>query len=343
LPNDPITFTALPDERIVGVSLQGRLVQSTLDHRMYSVTTLPTYESHGEAITALGMASDRKLYFALAHNMRLGNWDPEDGEIAERFIASPMLGEVSALGFAGERLLIGCADSCAVMAYYPDLPYRLMENPRLLGVAGDTPRRPIGPMVHHESNVYFAAAAVIPTAPGAIIRCNPLENELMAFTEIIPGQNLTTLVADRLSGFLVAGGAVNASSSSPSAAIAFWSPYQEQTVRIIHPIADCPHLYVWAAEGGRIYCTDGAATLIVLSSQGDLLTQETFPLGEITSLITDQSGELFGLAGGWFFHLEAEANTIERIIAANGSRLTAVRRGLFAFTDAGTLYTVRVW
>jgi hypothetical protein len=99
---------------------------------------------------------------------------------------------------------------------------------------------------------------------------------------------------------------------------------------------------VCAAEGGRIYCTDDAETLVVLSSQGEILETVTFPLGKISSLITDQDGKLFGLAGGWFFHLNAEANTVERIVEAQGSRLTAVRRGLFAFTDNGKIATVQL-
>lgn len=342
LPNDPFTFTSLPDGRIAGVSYQGRLLQSTLDHRMFTISSLPTREMNGEEITALGIAPNRKLYFGLAHNMRIGCWDPEEDEIGERFVASPFPGEVSALGFAGERLLIGCADNCALMSYYPELGYRLLENPRLLGMACHEQRRPIGPMVHHENNVYFASAAVNPSDDGAIIRFNPLENELTTFAGIIPGQNLTSLVADRLSGLLVAGGALPVCPASPSAAIAFWSPYQEQTIRTITPLAGCPSLHVWAAEGGRLYCTDGATTLLIFSSQGELLTTETFPLGAISSLITDQDGKLFGLAGGWFFHLDAETHTIERIVEARGSRLAEVRRGQFAFTERGKLFTVQI-
>ena len=361
LPNDPCIFTALPDGRLVGVSVQGRLLQSTIDQRMYTIAALPTREVNGEAILALGMGPDRKLYFALAHNMRLGSWDPEEGDIAERFIASPFVGEVSALGFAGERLLIGwvvalrairspsatrkcagCAETGALMAYYPELRYRLLENPRLLGMADLAPRRPLGPMVHHESNVYFAAAAVTSAQDGALIRFNPLENALTPFEDVIAGQNLTSLVADRLSGLLVLGGALTERSTSSAAAIAFWSPYQEQTSRLISPHAGCPSWRVWAAEGGRIYCTDGAATLLVLSSAGDVLATETFPLGPITSLITDSDGKLYGLAGGWFFHLDAETQTVERLVEATGSHLAAVRRDRFAYSDGGKLYTIQL-
>ncbi|HEY3376112.1 MAG TPA: hypothetical protein VGL77_01340 [Armatimonadota bacterium] len=342
MPQDPLIFAIGPDGRLAGVTFQGRLVHSTSDQRMFKITTLPTCTPNGLAIRAMGISPDRKLYFALAHNMRLGCWDPETDEIAERFVAAPLPGEVTALGFAGERLLIGCADACAVMAFYPELPYRLQENPRLIGQADGAARRPIGPMVHHENNVYFAAAAVTPHEDGAIIRINPLENEVTTFPSIIPRQNLTSLVADRLSGLLVAGGARHAATSS-AAALALWSPYEKALTRTVVPFPDADAVYVWAAEGGRIYVTDGGARLSILDSTGELLETGDFPLGPITALITNQHGKLFGLAGGWMFHLDAERQSVERLVEATGSQLTEVRRGLFAYTHHGLIHTVQLW
>ncbi|HEX2948107.1 MAG TPA: hypothetical protein VHV83_00815 [Armatimonadota bacterium] len=346
MPNDPLTFTALPDYRIAGVTYHGRLLQSASDKRMYMVSALPTRETDGLVIKAMGMSPDRQLYFTFAENMRMGSWDPDnEDDITERFVASPFPGEVTALGFAGERLLIGVADACGVMAYYPELPYRLMENPRFIGLAGNVRRQPIGPMVHHESNVYFAAAAVTHHETGAIVRINPLDNEVTAFQNIIPEQNITSIVADRLSGLLVAGGQVQERprQKTTAARLAFWSPYQEETVRIVTPLPDAKTIHVWAAEGGRIYATDGGSRLVILSSDGDVLEAGDFPLGCITSLMTNQDGKLYGLAGEWMFHLDAEKGCVERLVKATGSMLTEVRRGLFAIADGGRISTVQIW
>lgn len=343
IPDDPPAFTPWRNECIAGITYHGRLLFSTTDRRMYTVSALPMREAHGLAISAMGMSPDRKLYVGFARNMRLGCWDPEEEVLDERFVAAPFPGEVSALGFAGERLLIGFADTCGVMAYYPELPYRFSQNPRFLGCGDDEPRRPIGPMVHHESNVYFAAAAVRHTGEGAIIRINPLENDVTAFPGIIPKQNLTSVIADRLSGLLVAGGSIREGKDAAPAHLGFWSPYEERTTRLVTPFADANMLCVWAAESGRIYVTDGEARLAILSSAGDVLETVDFPLGRITALITNQAGELYGLAGGWFFHLDAEHECIERLTEATGYHLTEVRRGLFAFTDAGKIFTVQLW
>lgn len=342
LPNDPIIFTTQPDSRLAGVSCQGRLLQSSTDHRVFNISPLPTKELTGLAITAMGMAPDRNLYFAMAKNMRLGCWNPdEDDEAQESFIAAPSYGEVSALGFAGERLLIGFANSCGVMSYYPELPYRLMENPRLLGIAGKERRRPQGPMVHHENNVYFSATSLSQHNNGAIVRIDPQEYRVTLFDAVLPGQNLTSLKADRLSGLLIAGGSLHFGTlhagTEASAALAFWSPYEEKTIRQIAPWVDADILHVWAAEGGRIYVTDNAERLAIISSEGELLQESIFPLGQITSLITSGEGALYGLAGGWFFHLDVENNRVERLTEATGSHLVEVRRGQFAYTNDGRI------
>jgi len=311
---------------------------------MYSVSALPVREPDGLTIRAMGMSPDRKLYFSFAENMRLGRWDPDDeDDPRECFVAAPCTGEVTALGFAGERLLIGYADACGMMCYYPELPYRLLENPRCLGLAGDEQRRPLGPMVHHENSVYYAAAAVSRYCDGAIVRFSPQDNELTLFAPIIPGQDLTSLVADRLSGLLVAGGSRHRFGGQSAAGLAFWSPYDEELVRLVTPFPDAAALRVWAAEGGRIYVTDGGAHLAILSSDGEVLEMSEFPLGAITSLATNQDGRLYGLAGGWMFHLDAEAQTVERLVEAEGALLTEVRRGRFAFTHLGRITTVQLW
>lgn len=346
LPDDPLAFIALADGSITGVSYLGRFFRSTTDLCMFTIKNLLVQMPSGLAIEAMGMSPDRKLYFSFSKNMRLGYWNPDKPEAAhERMIAAPPPGEISAFGFAGERLLLGCADYCRVMAYYPDIAYRLLENPRCLGILPDSRRRPIGPMVHHEKFVYFAAEALASAANAAIIRIDPLANDLTAFEDIIPTQNITSMRADRLSNLLVVGGTLrNADIPTPDATaqLALWSPFDAATVRLLSPLPQADYLYVWGVEGGRIYVTDGGAQLAILSSEGEILHTGEFPLGVITALITTQEGRLYGIAGGCFFHLDAEQERIERLASAQGTLLTEVRRNLFAYTDQGILYTIEI-
>jgi len=165
---------------------------------------------------------------------------------------------------------------------------------------------------------------------------------LTLFTGIIPGQNISSMVADRLSGLLVAGGSLTCDTGGGAASLALWSPYEEKTIRLITPFPEATVILIWAAEGSRLYVTDGGTRLAILSSEGEVLEVTEFPLGKITSLATNQDGKLYGLAGGWMFHLDAEAQTFERLVEAEGTLLTEVRRGLFAYTNKGYIYTVQL-
>ncbi len=323
MPFDPLTFTALPDGRIAGVTFYGRLVHSTVDHRMYALAPLPVREEACQQIGAMALGPDRKLYFAPRGNMRISRWDPDADAIHDTFVAAPYPGEVSALGFIGERLLIGCAPQGGLMAFYPDLPYRLLANPRPLGLL-DGGCRPLGTLVHHGRFAYFA------TAEGALVRFDPQNNAMTAFPDVLPGSGLNSLVVDRLRNLLVAGGADG---------VAFWSPAEERTVARTSPF-DGP-ARVWAVESGRVYVTDGDVQYAVLTATDGAGEAGRFPLGAITSLITTQHGELYGLAGGSFFHI-TPAGSLTRLADAAGSLLTEVRYHRFAFTDAGRLYAIQV-
>lgn len=339
MPDDPLYFFLHPDGWLAGVTCHGRLVVSAADQRLYTVSPLPVRARAGLPVSALGLGPDRKLYFALEGNMRVGSWDPDEEEMREPFVAAPWPGTVSAIGVAGERLLFASDDACAVSAYYPDLPYRLHENPRLLDAGGGAPARPLGPLVALGTDLFFAAAGT-----GAIVRVRPIDSELARFAGVIPGQDLTSLAADRLGGQLVAGGRLpDGADPGPGAALACWSPAREATVRLLAPLPGAARLCVWAAESGRIYVTDGGDRLAVLSPTGALLDAGPFPLGTITSLITTREGRLYGLAGGWLFHLDAEAGTLEPLAEAEGTLLTEVRRGRFAWTCQGRLYTGQLY
>ncbi len=293
-------------------------------------------------IAAMGIGPDRALYFAPSANMRVGCWDPEADEVVLRFIASPFVGEVSAIGFAGERLLLGFADDCGVMSYYPELPYRLLDNPKFLATADIHPARPLGPMVHQANNVYFAIASA---SAGAICRLNPLDDRLTTFTEILAGYRLTSLTVDRQNDLLVAGSqrVPQPASTALAAPVIFWSPLEERVVANITPFPDADAVVVWAAAGGHIYVTDGGGRFAMLSAQRQsVLLAGEFPLGRIDSLISTQQGELYGLAGGWFFHFNAEMQCIEPLVEASGTLLTEIRPGLFAYTHEGRLYAARL-
>ncbi len=342
MPYEPVQFCVLRNQCLAGVTYHGHLVQSSTDLCMYGISRLPCNEPDGMLIEAMGIGPERKLYFAPSANMRVGCWDPEEDAVVLRFIASPFAGTVSAIGFAGERLMLGCTDDCSVMTYYPDLPYRLLDNPQYFGIAPLHPARPLNPMVHHATHVYFAVSG---TSAGAIIRLNPIENLLATFTEIIPGQTLTSLIVDRQNGLLVTGGQVlpTTAPTSPAAMVALWSPFEERVVATCTPFRDAGAVYAWAAEGGHLYVTDGGERYAILSAlDGTVLASGVFPLGRIESLLSTQQGELYGLAGGWFFHFDVELPRIECLTHASGTMLTEVRPGLFAYTHAGRLYKVQL-
>ncbi|MHB0939411.1 MAG: outer membrane protein assembly factor BamB family protein [Armatimonadota bacterium] len=339
MPNDPLHFTALSDQRIAGVTYHGRLVQSTPDLCMYAMSPLPNREPSGMHLGALGVGADRKLYFAPAAGMRVGCWDPEEDEPSELFVAAPYPGEIGVFGLAGDRLYLGFGEPCGVMCYYPELPYRLLENPKLVGQSGKGQLYPVGLMVYALGQLYFAACAG--NGEGALVRIEPIADRLTTFRGVVPGQNLTGVVADRINHLLILSGR---SESEEAARVACWSLDTEDTIQLATPFADAPAAYVWAAEGGRAYITDGGERLAMIdTATGKVLQTGRFPLGAITSLIATHQGELYGLAGGWLFHFDPVKGRVERLCEAVGEHLTAVRRNHFVYTREGRLYSVQVW
>ncbi len=340
MPYDPLLFTALSDGRLAGITRHGRLVQSTIDWRMYALSPVPTRTRDGMQIGAVGMGPDHRLYFAPTASMRIGRWDPDTDELTELFVAAPHPGEVSAFGIAGERLYLAFGAPGGVMCYYPDLPYRLLANPTQTDLLSAGYSQPLSPMVSYHGRLYFATRTLYGPVTSALARVEPQVGRLTTFTDIIPGQQLTGVAVDRQNGLLVVGG----SCAGGAARVACWSPDTERTVRTAIPFARADTVRVWAAEGGRAFLTDDRERLAILTvATGEVHDAGIFPLGAITSLITTQHGELYGLAGGWLFRLDAEHGRIERLAEATGHHLTEVRRGLFAYAHDSRLHTVQLW
>ena len=338
MPLDPLFFAAAPS--IVGVTNHGRLVQSADGHR-FTLSAATVRVPGGLAIQALCLGPDRLLYFASRGSTRLGRWDPESGRAVELPAASPYPGEVRALGMAGERLYLGFGDPCGVMRYYPELPYRLLENPHLVGLAGEDQLRPASAMILLHGELYFTSCATRETASDALVRIHPAEDQLHVYRDLLPDHRLTSLAADRLNALLIAGG--RQSGEDAPAQVVCWSADEERVVARITPFPDARETMVWVAENGRVYVTDGGERLaIIAAATGELLECGDFPLGAITSLITTMRGELYGLAGGWLFRYDPDGNVIERLATASGQCLTAVRHGLFVYADAGQLFAVRL-
>jgi hypothetical protein len=339
MPNDPLHFVALPDGRIAGVTYHGRLVQSTVDWCMYAMSSLPNREPGGMHLCALGMGADHRLYFAPCAGMRIGRWDPEEGEPSELFVTAPHPGEVGVFGVAGERLYLGYGEPCGVMSYYPELPYRPLENPKLVGQAGKGQLYPVGLMAQVMGRLYFATCAA--ECEGALVRIEPSADRLTTFRGVVPGQNPTGVVADRVHNLLILGGQCE---GEDPARVACWSLDTEDTIRLATPFVDARAAYVWAAEGGRAFVTNGGERLaIIATATGEVLETGSFPLGAITSLMANQQGELYGLAGGWLFHFDPASGHLERLCEAAGDHLTEVRNGHFVYTRDGRLYSTKIW
>ncbi len=340
MPGDPMLFVGLPEGRIAGLTSQGRLVLSSADKRMFTLHATPNLIQNGMEIVALGIGPDHKLYYAPGGSMQVGQWDPATEELAPLFVAASFPGEVSAFGFAGERLFMGFANDCGVMAYYPEYPHRLGDNPQLIGLLDESLLRPLGPMVHHGREVYFVTFGG-ETTDGALVQLNPTGSTLKTFPEIIPDHNITSLVVDRLNELFVIGGAPR--NEGDSAALVCWDPYTQQVVRRITPFSDAETVQVWATEGGHAYVTDGDARYAVINiADGVILESGDFPLGPITTLLNTLQGELYGIAGGFMFHWDISRSLLERLTPATGKLLTEINHDIFAYTDAGRIFIVRM-
>jgi hypothetical protein len=328
MPQDPLLFTTLPDGRLAGITYQGRMVESTADWRMYRLAKVAPVAADGQRISALALGPDRCLYLATEGNMSAACWNPFTEAWGPAFPAAPHPGAVTAIGAVGERLYLGFAGG--IMRYYPELDYRMLENPVWLPWSHGAPTHPV--MRHHGPHLYLVTA-------DALVRVNAMDACIDAFPDLLPGQALTSLAVDRLHDVLVIGGQVR--DGVPRAAVAVWSPARERVVEVVVPFPQAAAVQVWAAENGRVFITDGGARLAIFTP-GDGITVSEFPLGAITAFLATLRGELYGLAGGWFFRYDPDADRITRLCRAEGIQLTEIRPGLFAFANGGRVYQVAV-
>lgn len=337
MPYDPLLFTVTADANLVGMTYHGRLVQSA-DWCHYTLSPASARCVGGMAIQAVCVGPDRQVYYAACGSTRLGRWDPESGRAVELPVVAPYPGEVRALGVAAERLYLGFGNPCGVMRYYPDLPYRLLENPLLVGMTGTDQHCPSSGMVSLHGELFFLSAAARATDCDALIRINPADDQLTTYRHLFHDQRLTSLATDRGNGLLVIGGR----SRQGAAEIVCWSPDTASITARVTPFPDARLVTVWIAENGRVYVSDGGERLAVVSTAtGEVLDNGVFPLGTITALITTVEGELYGLAGGWLFRYDPACSAIEPLVEAAGTCLTAVRRGLFVYARGEQLFSAR--
>jgi len=335
MPGDPLLFTSAPDGRLAGITYHGRLVQSSTDWRMFGLTDAAITMTDRLEISTLGLGPDRKLYLATAGNMRVAAWHPETSQLSPSFVAGPHPGTISAICAIGERLYLGAAHG--VMRYYPDLPYRLSENPYYHPWTFGTPRTALLPL----GGRLYTITAGEDGQSGCLVRIHPANSAVSAFYDLIPGQRLLSLAVDRLYGSLLIGGEQLAAKAMNPAQLALWSPREERLVMLITPFNFASVVQVWAADGGRVYVTDGGTHYAICSTlDGSVLTHGNFPLGVITALITNAQGELFGLAGGWLFHYEPATECITELAPADGTQLLEVRPGLFAYAHGAQVMTI---
>jgi len=339
MPHDPLHIVPLPDGRIAGITYQGRLVQSQPGWQMYALARLPNRAPHGLHLRALGLGADRQLYCSFARNMRVGRWDIEEETLAAQYVVIPSPGEVNVFGIAGERLYMGFGEPCGVMCFYPESPYRLLENPKYIGMAGAGQVAPVGAMISMLGRLYFATRGA--DGDGALVSIEPFVDRLTTYHGIVPGQQPTGVVAERMNHLLVVSAR---STGADPARVACWATDTAETKALATPFADAPLTHVWAAEGGRAFVTDGGDRLaIICALTGDVLETGRFPLGAITALVATPHGELYGLAGGWLFHFDPIAGHIQRLCEATGEHLTVVRRDRLVYTCTGRLYNVQIW
>jgi hypothetical protein len=339
MPADPHTVCALPDRSLLGVTASGRLMRCGPDWQRYALSSLPLRREAGMAVSALAVGPDRCLYVATGENLRLACWDVTREIWHHIGTVAPACGAVSALGIAGERVLLGVDPPGRLLGYYPDLAYRLLDNPRPLGLLPEGARELLTPMVHHATDVYLAARTST-RAEGVLIRLDPIEDELVGFASILPRRAFTSLVVDRLNDWLVLGSVAGA---GLPAEVACWAPGMAQTVRhaALFPLAD--RVVVWAAESGCLYLTDGGTEFVVwMPATDEVVARGSFSLGAITSLITSHQGRLYGLAGGRFFRWEPREGRLVILADAVGTCLTEIRHDVFAYTHAGSIFTIDV-
>jgi hypothetical protein len=166
-------FVGVDERTIAGITEDGTFFRFDLETGETFSRVLPTEESNGMYATALATDGRGTAYIASYINQHLIRMDLASGGSEDLGRVSVHIGQMTAMRWLGGKLYSAFYTKAGLVCFDPSRPWKLLENPRLLGLAGEEQNRPLGRLEYDGRHLYVATVAHYGDLGGAIVRLDP--------------------------------------------------------------------------------------------------------------------------------------------------------------------------
>lgn len=314
-----------------------------------------SYEAEGAAVYVVREGPAGKLYGSSVMPLRVFEYDPDTGEMANLGRPTQATGEVYSITHLDGVLYMAAYGSVCITVYDPREPWNFGtesgSNPRDLGPLGEEQNRPHSMEVGPDGNIWIASRPAYGKWGGALTRLVPGTLERTIWRNIVPDQSVISLAMDHGRGLIWAGtdiGGGRGTEPRASEAVLFaFDPVAEQKVFECVPLPGEYGIMALAmGSDGLIYggSHETGDMFVFDPERRDTVRGLQLPgRVQMEALQVGDDGALYGMAAETFFRIPPGGERVEIPGRYPGAtRGFAVRGGEIYFAAGPTLIVGRI-
>jgi len=301
----------------------------------------------GMVCSALASDGNNRLFITPYINQRLIEMDLCNGCSREIGRNTDQCGQVPVMRWHDERLWMAYYGTAGISVYDPSKPYRLRENPKVLGIVGNEQYRPRGPMELYDGRLYYTTSANYGKLGGAIVIVDPQTETWRHFRNVIPDQNPLGLVFDRTTGLFFTAGEITGDCGSciPKAKCSEWIAWDPKTEKRVAggALEDCQSASVLACVDGKLLIQKRESKMLwVIDTRTMTVSDdhETLPPEDcrpINVIVRASNGKVYAIGGGHLFHWNPATGETQKILPCKGRHLIEAAPGRLIFNENARL------
>ncbi|MCX8117584.1 MAG: hypothetical protein N3G78_06630 [Desulfobacterota bacterium] len=274
------------------------------------------HEASGAFLFLVGSGPEGRIYGSSMLPLRLFNYDPQTGRMANLGKASFSTGQIYSMGPLGGKLYLCAYPSARLSVYDPAKPLHFGDgpeaNPRDLGPFGEGQDRPRAMIAGPQGKVYVGSYPDYGLHGGALNVYDPERGEKRVYRDVVPNQSLASLAFVESLNLIVAGSSVRGGGGTRAlekeAKLLLWDPRKEKKVFETIPVPEAKTILSLAAtpDGLVFGITDNEKVFVF--DPASRTVRSIFPLGlknpvEV-SLQRGPEGLLYGLTREMIFFIQ---------------------------------------
>ena len=308
-------FCALPERRLLGLSIFGELVEYQHDGTETPKGQLNNYGY--QRFCDLEPGEGSQVFTASFINMSFQELDYRTGEGRNIRPCQEYGGQVNHIIWFRDKVWLACYAGAEITCYDPKAGGRWPENPRPVAQIGHHQKRPVGFCCDGKC-LWCCTKTGYGQSGGALSRLDPDTEDLKVWRDLVPDHNPGNMIMDGQRRTLYIGTTLRADSGSappatngPAAVIAF-DVDREETAWVARPAPEAETLQVDAVYQDalmvRLAVTGGYRVFLLDPATG--ATRRTFPLawpeewtGTRVEFFTGPDGRLYAASDADFLFL----------------------------------------